>query len=196
MDQTNLIDYLKTADKHNEKEKQRVENILTWDVGQQVLKTFRKEMLVKPQAQLLNKGSGFKDFIAQSQHEHIKLLYKLYSQEPECLKPIGEQFKNYISVQGTNTIKSVPIATPEGKNLSIKEILSRSQIVEKLLKMLEEYLQIVKYCFQGNSSFEIMRAQGFEHFINLDLGEFTLAEVLATYSDQILRKNGLKMPED
>jgi len=41
-----------------------------------------------------------------------------------------------------------------------------------------------------------MRAQGFEHFINLDLGEFTLAEVLATYSDQILRKNGLKMPED
>lgn len=64
MDQTNLIDYLKTADKHNEKEKQRVENILTWDVGQQVLKTFRKEMLVKPQAQLLNKGNGFKDFIA------------------------------------------------------------------------------------------------------------------------------------
>jgi len=55
---------LKTADKHNEKEKQRVENILTWDVGQQVLKTFRKEMLVKPQAQLLNKGNGFKDFIA------------------------------------------------------------------------------------------------------------------------------------
>ena len=34
VDQTSLIDYLKTADRHNEKEKQRVETILTWDVGQ------------------------------------------------------------------------------------------------------------------------------------------------------------------
>lgn len=30
MDQTNLIDYLKATDFHNEKEKQRVDTILTW----------------------------------------------------------------------------------------------------------------------------------------------------------------------
>lgn len=100
MDQTNLIDYLKSADTHNEKEKARVDNILTWDVGQQVLKAFRKEMLVIPQPKLLNKGNGFKEFMSQSQYDNIKLLYKLYSQEPDCLKPIGEQFKSYIATQG------------------------------------------------------------------------------------------------
>ena len=62
--------------------------------------------------------------------------------------------------------------------------------------MLEDYVYIVKHCFNGNSSFEIARAQGFESFINLDLGEDTLAEVMATWTDQILRKNGLKMAED
>ena len=100
MDQTNLIDYLRIADKHYEEEKSRVEHILTWDVGQSVLKTFREEMLMKPQALLLSKGDGFKDFISQSRYEDIKLLYKLYREETDCLKPIGDQFKNFIAQQG------------------------------------------------------------------------------------------------
>ena len=100
MDQTNLIDYLRIADKHYEEEKSRVEHILTWDVGQSVLKTFREEMLMKPQALLLSKGDGFKDFISQSRYEDIKLLYKLYREETDCLKPIGDQFKNFIAHQG------------------------------------------------------------------------------------------------
>lgn len=49
--------------------------------------------------------------------------------------------------------------------------------------MLDDYLYIVKNCFNNNSSFEINRAQGFESFINLDLGEYTIAEVLATWTD-------------
>ena len=49
MDSTNLIDYLKVAEKYFNEEVARVENLLTWDVGQQVLKVFRTEMLIKPQ---------------------------------------------------------------------------------------------------------------------------------------------------
>lgn len=32
-------------------------------------------MLVKPQAQLLEKGNGFRDFIQDKKYEEIKLLY-------------------------------------------------------------------------------------------------------------------------
>ena len=47
MDSTNLIDYLKVADRYRKDEQNRVDQILTWDVGQEVLKAFRKEMLIK-----------------------------------------------------------------------------------------------------------------------------------------------------
>ena len=63
MDQTNLIDYLIQADKYYEEEKNRVQMVFTWDVGPEVLKTYRKEMLIKPQSQLLNKGNGFEEFL-------------------------------------------------------------------------------------------------------------------------------------
>jgi hypothetical protein len=54
-------------------------------------------MLVKPQSQLLGRGNGFKDFIQDKRYDDINLLYKLYKQEPEHLKPIGEQFKLFIA---------------------------------------------------------------------------------------------------
>jgi len=62
--------------------------------------------------------------------------------------------------------------------------------------MLDEYRHIVSYCFEGNTSFELQRAQGFEAFVNFEIGQFTVAEILATYTDNILRKNGLKLPLD
>ena len=60
MDQTNLIDYLRIADKHYEEEKSRVEHILTWDVGQSVLKTFREEIFFYGNERKENLEEGLK----------------------------------------------------------------------------------------------------------------------------------------
>ena len=170
--------------------------ILEWDIGDKVLKAFRKEMLIKPQMQLLNKGDGFKEFISQKRYDDIKLLYELYREEVDCLKPIGDQMRAFISEQGKDQLRSIALVGPEGKNYSVKEIISRSEVIEKLIKMLDDYLHIVQYCFNSNTSFEIQRAQGFENFINFEIGNFTVSEILATYTDNILRKNGLKLPQD
>lgn len=62
--------------------------------------------------------------------------------------------------------------------------------------MLDEFLHIVGFCFSGNTSFQIARQKGFEKFINFEIGQYTIAEMLATYTDNILRKNGLKLPPD
>jgi hypothetical protein len=86
------------------------------------------------------------------------------------------------------------VVGPEGKSYGVKEIISRSEIVEKLIKMRDEYIHIVQYCFGGNTSFEIQRAAGFGDFINYEISNFTVSEILATYTDNILRKNGLKLP--
>lgn len=62
--------------------------------------------------------------------------------------------------------------------------------------MLDQYHHIVQFCFEGNTYFELQRAQGFESFVNFEIGPYTVAEILATYTDNILRKNGLKVPQD
>ncbi len=62
--------------------------------------------------------------------------------------------------------------------------------------MLQEKSQIVQQCFEGNSSFEIVRSQGFENFINFEIGQYTIAEILGNYTDNILRKNGLKVSHE
>lgn len=48
MESTNLIDYLKVVNRFKKDEQSRVDMILEWDVGEKVLKAFRKEMLIKP----------------------------------------------------------------------------------------------------------------------------------------------------
>jgi cullin 1 len=64
METTSLIDYLKITDRYYKEEKQRVEVLFTWDVGQEVLKVFRREMLIKPQQTLLSKPEGFQQFLS------------------------------------------------------------------------------------------------------------------------------------
>lgn len=85
MNGTNLVDYLKESDRYYEEELKRKETIFKWSIGEQVIKTFRQEMLIKPQEQLLNKGEGLNEFLAQSRYEDLRLLYKLYKDEPTCL---------------------------------------------------------------------------------------------------------------
>jgi hypothetical protein len=49
MSETILIDYLREADRYYEEELKRKEDIFKWNIGEQVVKTFRNEMLIKPQ---------------------------------------------------------------------------------------------------------------------------------------------------
>ena len=104
--------------------------------------------------------------------------------------------RQFITEQGRDALRGVELRNAEGKPMQIKEILSTSQIIDKLLGMHEEFTHIVLYCFSGNSNFQIQKSQGFESFINFEVGQFTVAEILATYTDNVLRKNGLKLPQD
>lgn len=36
--------------------------------------------------------------------------------------------------------------------------------------MLDQYRNIVQYCFEANTYFELQRAQGFEAFVNFEIG--------------------------
>jgi hypothetical protein len=65
--------------------------------------------------------------------------------------------------------------------------------------MLEKYVIMVKKCFQNNAYFERSRHSAFEVFMNKDRetigSKVTMSELLAVYTDTILRKGGMKIAE-
>jgi hypothetical protein len=66
--------------------------------------------------------------------------------------------------------------------------------------LLDKYVLMVKQCFNSDVVFERARQVAFETFLNRDRGEtgrVTMAEMLATYTDTVLRKGGgFKIQED
>lgn len=62
--------------------------------------------------------------------------------------------------------------------------------------MLEKYQTIVRECFQGNTIMERSRQGAFEGFLNRDpqtqKDRMSMAEILAVYTDIVLRKGGMK----
>jgi cullin 1 len=91
-----LIDYLKDAQKCYGNERHRVAMIFNWDVDQQILKTFRAEMLIKPQSVLLSKPEGFKEFVNTRNMDSLRLMYSLYKEEPDHLKPICDLYRGFV----------------------------------------------------------------------------------------------------
>ena len=51
---------------------------------------------------------------------------------------------------------------------------------------------MIDECFSKDNSFERQLMLSFQDFMNLDVGKFSMAEILATYSDKVLRKGGIK----
>ena len=71
-------------------------------------------------------------------------------------------------------------------------------MIENLVGMLDKYVFMVKKCFTNNAYFERSRHSAFETFMNKDresTNKVTMSELLAVYSDTILRKGGMKVAE-
>jgi len=82
------------------------------------------------------------------------------------------------------------------KQANVKEILAESGIVDKIIEMYDRFSDMVKRCFSSSPLFERNRHTAFESFMNRDIGSVTMSELLATYTDKMLRKGGMKMGED
>ena len=61
--------------------------------------------------------------------------------------------------------------------------------------MLDKYQTMVKTCFKNNALFERSRHSAFEAFLNKDRengDKVSMSEIFAIYTDNILRKGGMK----
>ncbi len=82
-----------------------------------------------------------------------------------------------------------------GKDQKVKDFVQETMIIEQVTTMLDKYQQMVKNCFKNDALFERQRRTAFENFINREIGRHSMAEMLATFTDKVLRKGGLRLNE-
>jgi cullin 1 len=125
----------------------------------------------------------------EDKHDDIKMLYVLYKPIKEGLKPVADIYKSHLIDQGRNLVESCATQS-EGKDLSLKEMLTNSNIVERILSLLTHNSRVIKNCFDSDTQFLRQLQLAFQVFTNLDIGKFSMAEFLAAYVDKLLRKGG------
>lgn len=77
----------------------------------------------------------------------------------------------------------------------VKEVLAQSRLIEQFVTMNEKYQSMVRNCFKGQVIFERARHTAFEAVLNKDRendSKMSMSEILAVYTDAILRKGGMK----
>lgn len=92
---------------------------------------------------------------------------------------------------GSSLIKSVETIR-EDKEIPLKELIQSSKIVEKLAEKYLLFQKFVKDCFNNDSAFTRQVQLAHQDFMNYDVGKFQMAEILAGFTDKMLRKGGGK----
>ena len=127
-----LSEYLRKSYTYFKEEQGRIERYLTWDdIKDNLLKTFKQEMLFNHQQSLLDRQTGLKHLLQYDKQEDLALLYTLYSDSQDHLQPIALAFKDHILAQGQDLMGKVDFSQEEFKEHSkIKEVLISSQLIE------------------------------------------------------------------
>ena len=121
-------------------------------------------------------SGGLQKLLKEKRTDDLGLLYSLYKPVPDCLAPIGIQFRKHIIEEGQALVKSVEAQHKQGdKEITIKDVLDKSSYVESLLEMLTSLKNMVKKTFSNDSIFKSQMQNAFLVFVNEDIGKHNQA---------------------
>ena len=187
-----LVEYMELADRILQQEKARFSTYLVWEkVEQKILAEFQQQVLIKHQSQLLLQNGALLSLFKEQKSAELSLIHSLYSPIVDGLKSVSEKFKLYMVEQGRSIIENCE-TQKAGKELSAKEILTSSNLIEQLGSSLQIFQTFVKVCFKGDSAFSRQVQLALQDYMNLDVGKHSMAELLASHIDKIFKKGGIR----
>lgn len=182
--------YLDKVSQCVEDEKERVGAYLHPSTQDKLLQALEEECLAKFQVQLLDmQGSGLESMLREGKVADLARMFSLFkgvtnSSQRTGLKPIANRFRSHIQSVGVDLVKQ----WSEERDLS--------GYVPELLNMYDKYNTLVADAFEGDSLFQKVMKEGFEHFTNKVVGPASNPELMSNYCDGILRTGGDKVDGD
>lgn len=206
--------YMIKAEKCIDLEKSRVSNTESANSGYlhattetKLLQSVDAELLTAYESQLLEKeNSGCVALLRDDKKEDLARMYRLFSRIPKGKEPVALVLRKHIENEGMvlveDTNQRASIKEEKGKGKGPRPGRDgigpqENAFVKKLIKLHDKYLQYVVACFQNDSQFLKALKEAFEFFCNKQVGKTSPAEMLASFSDNLLRKgSGEKLSDD
>lgn len=181
-----VVDYMKKAEARLDEEKERVPLYLLDEIMSPLMRTC-ETVLIADHSQALREE--FQLLLDQDRIDDLARMYKLLARIPQGLDPLRTRFENHVRKAGLSAVEKV--ATDD---------LEPKVYVEALLEVHTQYQDLVNKAFAGESEFVRSLDNACREFVNRNKvcksGSTKSPELLAKYTDQLLKKSGAKMSEE
>jgi cullin 1 len=186
--ENSVVEYMKKAEVRLQEEKQRVDMYLLNEIMNPLMRTCEKALIADHSAVLREE---FQVLLDNDRQEDLGRMYQLLSRIPEGLDPLRTRFENHVRKCGLAAVDRV---AADGDNVEPKIY------VEALLEVHTQYADLVNKAFGGESEFVRSLDNACREFVNRNKvckqGSHRSPELLAKYSDQVLKKSNVKSIED
>lgn len=183
-----VVEYMKKAESRLDEEKERVPLYLLNEIMSPLMRTC-EEALITAHSGILREE--FQNLLDLDQQEDLGRMYKLLARIPEGLDPLRNRFETHVRKAGLAAVEKV---AQEGDSLEPKVY------VEALLSVHTQYQKLVNKAFNGESEFVRSLDNACREFVNRNKicksGSNKSPELLAKYTDQLLKKSTARMSEE
>ncbi|PIN02365.1 Cullin [Handroanthus impetiginosus] len=172
-------DYMLKAEECLKKEKDRVCHYLHSSSETKLLKKVQNELVEVYTYPLLDKEySGCRVLLRADMVKDLSRMYRLFHEIPKGLEHIADMFKQHVTSEGMAVIGQA------------EDAANNKALVAQEIKLHDKYFTYVTDCFSNNSVFNKALSEAFRTICNKIVCGNSHAELLASYTDNILKKGG------
>ncbi|KAF2417427.1 Cullin-domain-containing protein [Tothia fuscella] len=186
--ENSVVEYMKKAETRLEEEKERVDLFLLAEILAPLNRTC-EQSLIQDHSLILREE--FQNLLDRDRQEDLGRMYKLLSRIPDGLDPLRARFEVHVRKCGLAAVEKV---AADGENIEPKVY------VEALLGVHTQYQDLVNAAFGGESEFVRSLDNACRDFVNRNkickTGSSRSPELLAKYTDTLLKKSNAKMSEE
>ena len=183
-----VVEYMKKAERRLEEEKERVGLYLHPEIMNGLLKVCHQALITDHSIRLRD---TFQQLLDADRKDDMARMYRLLALIPDGLEPLRNKFEAHVRRSGLANVSRV---ASEGENLDPKTY------VEALLEIHTQYRSLVDEAFQAESEFVRSLDNACKEFVNRNdvcrANSSRSPELLAKYSDSLLKKNIKSTEED
>lgn len=190
-------EYLIAAEQRIEKEDLLLHRFFTEDSVQKVMAEIKRALLIEPLKELMQMPTGLHFFLEQESFHDISRLYRLFKNLDASLKDLAQMFREIVFIRGE---KIVSIADEEASKSEVedkKKAILETNFLSEIKTFYEKQERILTDCLCRNAIFTNAYRLAYSTFLNQTLsGDITLAELLSSESDKVLKKGRRDMTDE
>ncbi|PVH97126.1 Cullin-domain-containing protein [Periconia macrospinosa] len=186
--ENSVVEYMKKAEARLDEEKDRVPLYLLNEIMTPLMRTCEQALITNHSEALRDE---FQNLLNHDKQEDLGRMYKLLARIPEGLDPLRTKFETHVRKAGIEAVNKI---SAEGDKIEPKVY------VDALLEVHTQYQELVNRAFNGESEFVRSLDNACREFVNRNKicksGSNKSPELLAKYTDTLLKKSSAKMNEE